>query len=124
MGDQTVKEIIVEAKLVGTYEGLARVLIDCERFGFELCSLSVRPDENDTIFTARLHLSVPGSASTEMIKHRLLRHRSVREIMIAACDESAGALSSGGVEDADSGTGPRKPELWSRGRQGPATRSA
>ena len=90
MAGEPVQEVVVNAVVTDTYDGLIRLLGDAQRFGFALRA-STLSAEGDGTASVTLMLSVPARLDVQLVAARLARHPVVRSLDAQVSPTRAGA---------------------------------
>lgn len=75
-------ELSVSADLSDSVDGLARLITDVARFGFDLRELSLHVRENG-LSRAEMTLTSQAAIDNQAIAHRFNRHPSIRAVRVA-----------------------------------------
>jgi hypothetical protein len=81
------RNVMVDAALNDTHDGLIRLLGDTQRFGFGLEALTLRGGTGSTAVVAII-LSVPIEIDAQLVAARLARHPAVRSIHVQEIEDA------------------------------------
>jgi hypothetical protein len=81
------RNVVVNAALNDTHDGLIRLLGDTSRFGFGLEALTLRSGTGSMAMAA-ITLSVPVRIDAQLVAARLARHPAVRSIHAQEIEEA------------------------------------
>lgn len=76
-----------ESVVSDPYDGSVRLLIDVQRFGFELLSFCVK-SKGSAEATIELSVTVDATADPSLIRSRLARHPSVKSMNLVVGDDA------------------------------------
>lgn len=81
MSDEQLRDVVIEADLNDSYDGIVRLLGDSERSGYELRGVLLTT-RSDGYKVARITLGIPVSADMQLIAARSSRHPAVRRAVV------------------------------------------